>query len=119
MKTRINLKYFVNDCRFLFSSYQGSHSPKQQVTFKTWSFTKNKLRHNLQQKTDSFKDFITDISKKVLQISGKKTQLHFIFPLKFLVEAWRFTKKTSGADLLTAIYNKALMYVCSNGLRLY
>ena len=85
-----NTLYFKT--RFLFSSYQGSQSPKKQFMLKTWSLTKKKLRHNLQLKTDSIKDFLTDISGKVLEIYWKKTQLSFTFPIEFLVEAWSFTK---------------------------
>ena len=96
--------------RFLFSSYEGSQSPKKKFISKTWGLTKNKLRHNLQLKTDSVKDFITDISSKVLKIYWKNTQLRFKFPMKFLVEAWRFTKTDSGTDSLT-IYSKTFMFI--------
>ena len=78
--------------KFLFSSYQDSQSSKKQFTSEAWSLTKDKLRHNLQLKTDSVKDFITDISNKVLKIYWKKTQFRFAVPMKLLVEDWNFTK---------------------------
>ena len=59
---------------------------------KTRKLTKNKLCHNLQLKSDSFKDFITVISGEALKVCWKKAQLYFIYPMKFLVEAWSFSK---------------------------
>ena len=46
---------------------QGSQPKKQHIP-KTRSLAKNKLRHNLQLKTGSVKDFITDISSKAFKI---------------------------------------------------
>ena len=63
--------------RFFFNSYQGSKSSTKQFIWKTWSLTKNKLRYNLQLKTDSVKDFITDISSKVLKVCWKKGPITF------------------------------------------
>ena len=82
--------------RFLFSSYQGS--PKQPFIVKTWSSSKNKLHLNLQLKTDSVKDFITDISSKVLKIYSKRTQLHLTFPIKYLVRPEALPITDSGTD---------------------
>ena len=65
---------------------------QQPFVLKVWSFTQNKLRQILQLKTDSVKDFITDISSKVVKIYWKKTELQFTYPIKLLVEAWSFTK---------------------------
>ena len=74
--------------RFFFSSNEGSYSPKQSFIVKVWSFTKNKLRHNLQVKTDSVIDFITDISSKSLKNLLKKDQVTF-----------RISNQTSSRDL--------------------
>ena len=79
--------------KFIFSSYEGSQSPKKQfILSKTWSLMKNKLCLNLQLKTDPIKAFFNDIPNKVLKMYWKKTQLRFTFSMKFLVKAWSFTK---------------------------
>ena len=76
-----------------FNLYQCSHLPKQPFIVKAWSFTKSKLGHNLQLKPEFVKDFITDISSIILlKTYWRKTQLYWTFPLKFIVEAWSFTK---------------------------
>ena len=61
-----NTLYYAT--RVFFSSYRGSDLPKQLFIVKASSFTKNKLYHNLQLKAHSVKNFITDISRKVLKI---------------------------------------------------
>ena len=103
--------------RFFFSSHEGSYSPKQSFVAKVWIFTKNKLRHNLQLKTDSLKNFIADIFDKVPKLYLKKTELHFTFPMKLLVDTWSFTKSDCDIDSVAAIFSKAFMF--SNGLKLY
>ena len=65
---------------------------KAAIYTKGLNLYSKQLRHNLQLKTDSVKDFITDISRKAVKIYWKKTELQFTYPIKLLVEAWSFTK---------------------------
>ena len=78
--------------RFLFSPYQGSQSPNEPFLSKTWSLTKNKLRHNLQLKADSVNNFSSKVLFKHLLKKGSITFRISNFSMKFLVEARSLTK---------------------------
>ena len=81
------------------------------------AFPKSKLRHNLQLKTDSVKDLITDISSKAFMFIGMtsrftKGRLHHRLCHYYL--QWRseaLLKTDSGTELVTAIFCSAFMFI--------